>query len=69
LWIAHNFAKLYAPLTAGILQPFPADQPLPKGKITALDFRYTAVIQPMLSASKPPKKLIPFLVGLFDWSF
>ena len=39
------YDKLYAPLTAGILQPFPADQSLPKEKITALDSRYTAVIQ------------------------
>jgi hypothetical protein len=30
---------------AGILQPFPPDQSLPKEKITALDSRYTAVIQ------------------------
>ena len=39
------YEKVYAPLTAGILQPFPADQSLPKEKITALDSRYTAVIQ------------------------
>jgi hypothetical protein len=32
-------------VTAGILQPFPADQSLPKEKITCLDSRYTAVIQ------------------------
>ena len=32
-------------LTAGILQPFAADQSIPKEKITALDRRYTAVIQ------------------------
>ena len=39
------YEKVYAPLTAGILQPFPADQSHPKEKITALDSRYTAVIQ------------------------
>ena len=39
------YEKIYAPLTAGILQPFAADQSIPKEKITALDRRYTAVIQ------------------------
>src|SRR5260370_31580902 len=39
------YEKVYAPLTAGILQPFAADQSLPKEKITALDSRYTAVIR------------------------
>ena len=38
------YEKIYAPLTAGILQPFAADQSIPKEKITALDSRYTAVI-------------------------
>jgi hypothetical protein len=32
-------------LTAGMLQPFVPDQSIPKEKITALDRRYTAVIQ------------------------
>src|SRR6266702_1424676 len=39
------YEKIYAPLTAGILQPFAADQSIPKEKITALDRRYTAVIE------------------------
>ena len=39
------YEKIYAPLTAGILQPFAADQSIPRDKITALDQRYTAVIQ------------------------
>jgi len=39
------YEKIYAPLTAGILQPFVADQSIPREKITALDLRYTAVIQ------------------------
>lgn len=39
------YEKIYAPLTAGILQPFAADQSTPKEKITALDRRYTAVMQ------------------------
>ena len=39
------YEKIYAPLTAGILQPFAADQSIPKKKLTALDRRYTAVIQ------------------------
>src|SRR6266705_6951453 len=39
------YEKIYAPLTAGILQPFVADQSIPKEKITALDYRYAAVIQ------------------------
>jgi len=38
------YEKLYAPLTAGILQPFAADQGVPKEKITPLDRRYTAVV-------------------------
>jgi hypothetical protein len=32
---------------AGILQAFPADQSIPSEKITALDLRYTAVVQPL----------------------
>lgn len=32
------YEKIYAPLTAGILQPF-ANQSIPKEKITALDRR------------------------------
>ena len=39
------YEKIYAPLTAGILQPFAADQAIPKERFTALDRRYTAVIQ------------------------
>src|SRR5436305_9980936 len=39
------YEKIYAPLTAGILQPFAADQSIPKEKLTALDRRYTAVIE------------------------
>jgi hypothetical protein len=37
--------RLYAPLTAAILQPFAADQSIPKERITALDRRYTAALQ------------------------
>ena len=37
--------KIYAPLTAGILRPFAADQDIPQEKITTLDRRYSAVIQ------------------------
>src|SRR5439155_1660765 len=39
------YEKIYAPLTAGILQPFAAVQSSPKEKITALDRRYNAVIE------------------------
>lgn len=39
------YEKIYAPLTAGILHPFSADQSLPKERFTALDRRYNAVIQ------------------------
>ena len=39
------YEKIYAPLTAGILQPFAADGSIPKEKITVLDRRYTAVFQ------------------------
>jgi hypothetical protein len=39
------YEKIYAPLTAAILQPFAADQSIPREKITALDQRYTAVIR------------------------
>ena len=39
------YEKIYAPLTADILQPFAADQPIPKEKITTLDRRYIAVMQ------------------------
>jgi hypothetical protein len=37
------YEKLYAPLTAGILQPFAADQCIPTDKMNALDRRYSAV--------------------------
>jgi hypothetical protein len=39
------YNKLYAPLAAGILQPFTADERIPRAKITALDRRYTAVLE------------------------
>jgi hypothetical protein len=39
------YEKIYAPLTAAILQPFAADQAIPKEKVTPLDRRYTAVMQ------------------------
>ncbi|PYU40285.1 MAG: hypothetical protein DMG53_23205, partial [Acidobacteria bacterium] len=39
------YQKIYAPLTAGILHPFVADESIPKEKISDLDRRYTAVIQ------------------------
>ena len=39
------FEKLYAPLTAGILQPFAADQSVPSEKTSPLDQRYQAVGQ------------------------
>ncbi len=39
------YEKIYAPLTAGILRPFAADQDIPQEKITAIDRRYSAVIQ------------------------
>ncbi len=38
------YEKIYAPLTAGILQPFAGDQCIPTEKTTPLDRRYTAVI-------------------------
>jgi len=38
------YEKIYAPVTAGILQPFAADQCLPKETISSLDRPYTAVI-------------------------
>jgi hypothetical protein len=38
------YEKIYAPLTAGILQPFAADQTIPPEKMNALDRRYTAVV-------------------------
>jgi hypothetical protein len=38
------YEKIYAPLTAGILHPFAADQSIPEERITALDSRYAAVI-------------------------
>jgi len=39
------FEKIYAPLTAGLLKPFPADAQLPRGKIAQLDRLYLAVTQ------------------------
>ena len=37
--------KLYAPLTAGILQPFAGDKSVPSEKTSPLDHRYQAVVQ------------------------
>jgi hypothetical protein len=37
------FEKIYAPLTTGLLKPFPADARLPRDKITQLDGLYLAV--------------------------
>jgi hypothetical protein len=39
------FEKIYAPLTAGLLKPFPGDARLPRDKITQLDKLYLAVTQ------------------------
>lgn len=39
------YEKIYAPLTAGILQPFAADHSIPNEKMNARDRRYTAVVQ------------------------
>jgi hypothetical protein len=39
------FEKIYAPLTAGLLEPFPSDTQLPKDKIAQLDQLYLAVIR------------------------
>jgi hypothetical protein len=39
------FERIYAPLTAGLLKPFPADARLPRDKIAQLDKLYLAVTQ------------------------
>jgi hypothetical protein len=39
------FEKLYAPLTAGLLAPFPGDAQLPLHKTAQLDRLYLAVAQ------------------------
>jgi hypothetical protein len=39
------FEKIYAPLTTGLLKPFPADARLPRDKIAQLDRLYLAVTQ------------------------
>jgi hypothetical protein len=39
------FERIYAPLTAGLLKPFPADARLPRDKIAQLDTLYLAVTQ------------------------
>ena len=43
LGVTFLYEKIYAPLTAGILHPFAADQSIPKERTTVLDSRYTAV--------------------------
>jgi hypothetical protein len=40
-----KLTKKFMPHSLPILQPFTADQPIPREKIIALDCRYTAVIQ------------------------
>ena len=42
-----RYERLYAPLTAGILPPFAADQSISKENIMVLDRRYSAVPQPL----------------------
>jgi hypothetical protein len=39
------FENIYAPLTAGVLKPFPSDAQFPRDKITQLDKLYLAVTQ------------------------
>ncbi len=39
------FEKIYAPLRAGLLEPFPGDARLSREKITQLDKLYLAVTQ------------------------
>jgi hypothetical protein len=39
------FEKIYAPLTAGILQPFADDKSVPLERTSPLDCRYLAVVQ------------------------
>jgi len=39
------FEKIYAPLTAGILQPFAPDKSVPPQRTSSLDRRYQAVVQ------------------------
>ena len=39
------FEKIYAPLTAGVLKPFPSDAQLPSDKVAQLDKLYLAVTQ------------------------
>jgi hypothetical protein len=39
------FEKIYAPLTAGLVEPFPADARLTGDKIAQLDKLYLAVTQ------------------------
>ena len=40
-----RFEKIYAPLTAGVLKPFPSDAQLPRDKVAQLDKLYLAVTQ------------------------
>jgi hypothetical protein len=39
------FEKIYAPLIAGLLKPFPAEARLPRDKLAQLDKLYLAVTQ------------------------
>jgi hypothetical protein len=55
------YEKIYAPLTAGILRPFAADQHIPQEKITALiaatlPSSTPSMISSTPSASRPPEK-------------
>jgi hypothetical protein len=38
--LPQTYEKIYAPLAAGILRPFAADQDIPQEKTTTLDRRY-----------------------------
>jgi hypothetical protein len=46
------FDKIYAPLTAGILQPFAGDKSVPLERTSPLDRRYLAVTRPWTTSSK-----------------
>jgi hypothetical protein len=45
LFFLKLFEKIYAPLTAGIIEPIAADKRMPIEKTSSLDRRYTAVVE------------------------
>ena len=53
------FDRVYAPLTAALLHPIPADQALPNRRRSPLDRLYQRVTEPRPSLASPRPRILP----------